>query len=60
MCSSYSTQRWNAHVAGNSDKKYKTGKMKHAYNKGKPRSIILKMFTFHKRLPIKSSGHERL
>ncbi len=47
---SYSTQRWNAYVAGNLLKIKKTGKMKHAYNKDKTNSIILKRYqnvTFH-------------
>ncbi len=46
---SYSTQRWNAYVAGNLLNIFylniineKTGKMKHAYNKDKTRSINLK------------------
>ncbi len=38
---SYSTQRWNACVAGNFFKIKKTGKMKHAYNKDKTCLIIL-------------------
>ncbi len=37
---SYSTHIWSAHVAG--DLLKKTRKMKHAYNKEKTRSIILK------------------
>ncbi len=36
------THIWNAHVAGNLLKIKKTRKMKHAYNKDKTGSIILK------------------
>ncbi len=39
---SYSTRRWNAFVAKNLVKIKKTGKIKHAYNKDKTHSIILK------------------
>ncbi len=38
-----STYRWSAYVAGNS-LNIKTRKMKHAYNKDKTRSIILKRY----------------
>ncbi len=39
---SYSAHMWNAYVAGNLVKIYKTGKPMHVYNKDKTRSIILK------------------
>ncbi len=38
---SFSAQRWNVYVGGNL-LKIRNGKMKHAYNKDKTRSIILK------------------